>query len=99
LSERIDEVVDRAKRDPEIAKMLSEIAKLDAQLMPKGVPLRLQDEWIRTRSAQWQQQVLKASRLCEEVALKIVGPGEDLEEMAMCISFNCQNVVRQLDKK
>lgn len=91
----LDKVVDKAKQDPEVAKMLREIAALDAKLMPGGAVFRVG----RTMGRGYLEQAEKLSNLCDEIAQKIVGPDEDAEEMAMWISYNCQQVVRELERK
>lgn len=95
MSEMLSKVVDSAKRDRGVAKMLRKIAKLDAKLMPSGVVLQLERFGERGNVKQAQ----KLSNLCDRVAQKIMGSGEDAEEMAMWISYNYQQVVRELDTK
>ena len=95
LGETLDKVVDSAKRDREVAKMLREIAELDAKLMPGGAVFRVG----HTMERGYLKQAERLSDLCDKIARKIVGADQDAEEMAMWISYNCQQVVRELDRK
>ena len=99
MGDLLDEVVDKARRDRKVAKMLREIAKLDSKLMPTGTPVVIEDEYQRMQSPKSQQMGVKLSNLCDEVAEKIAGPSEDVDELAMWISYHCQEVTRELNKK
>ena len=93
-------VVKVAQQDRKLAKMLRKIAKFDTKLMPtSGTAIRIADEFQRTQSPKWQRMMQKASTLCDEAAIKIAGPDDDIDEIALWISHNCQEIVRELNKR
>ena len=98
MSSWLSRILETARRDKNLAKKLREIAELDSKLMPKLI--RLNEPTLnRMGSREYRQMMQRSSNLCDEAARAIASPGEDADEIALWISYNCQKIVRQLPRR
>ena len=103
MSEWRDRLIQRAAKDPELMNRLIEIQELDSKCSPGismgAVPVRgatIDDEIQRMQSAEWQAMALRVSVLCDEVSQMVATPGDDCDEIATWVSFNCHSVLLHL---
>lgn len=82
-----DRFVTRAKTDGVLRRKLHELARLDALAMSSA---------SQALSDSWMENAARVERLCDEVAQRVAQPGEEVDEVAQWISYNCQGVVRSL---
>ena len=77
--------VTKAKTDAVLRRQLHELARLDALAMTNSSNIL---------SNEWSQVAQKVNSLCDQAARRVVEPGEEVDEAAQWISYNCQKVAR-----
>ncbi|HLA13260.1 MAG TPA: hypothetical protein VJ023_21950 [Pyrinomonadaceae bacterium] len=79
--------VSRARTDGVLRRQLHELARLDANAMANA---------SQALTTGWSQVAQQVDSLCDQVAQRVVEPGEEVDEAAQWISYNCQSVAREL---
>lgn len=93
-------VVKLAQSNSTLKKKLQEIAKLDSYLsMPSGVPIAV-DQWAEGASLK-QRNIVTAqyNDLFDEVYQLLQISKVDSEEFGVWLSFNIQEIVRELSRR
>ena len=103
--------VEKALREEsDLLLKLHQLAALDMQVTPPTQTFNLGGRTVRgvdnreqvrlmTQDPGWNEKRLKVDELCDEVAAMVVEPGENVDEIAQWISYNCQEVEEEIHER